>query len=69
MLKPIAIYVLCNNLSILIQDIEYGIEDKVIYRYSDSNKLHKAKIYNCRKGDYFIADKMRFYLNDFCRVG
>lgn len=69
MLKSIANYVICNNLSINIKDIEYGIEDKVIWYWSNSDKLHKAKIYTSRKGDYFIADKTRYYLDEFCRIG
>ena len=68
MLKPIASYAICNSLSINIKDIEYGIEDKVIWYWSNENKLHKAKIYNSRKGDYFMLNKTRFYLSDFCRI-
>ena len=67
MLNSIANYVICNNLSINIKDIEYGIEDKVIWYWSNENKLHKSRIYTSSKGEYFLVDKMRYYLNDFCR--
>ena len=67
MLKSIANYVICNSLSINIKDIEYGIEDKVIWYWSNSDKLHKSKIYNSRKGYYFLVNKMRYYLNDFSK--
>ena len=67
MIKSIANYVICNNISIDIIDIEPGIEDKIIWRWSNENKLHKSKVYTSRKGEYFLVDKMRYYLNDFCR--
>ena len=69
MIKSIASYPLCNNLSINIIDIEYGIEDKVIWRWSNCNKLHKSKVYNSKKGEYFLVDKLRYYLDEFCRLG
>lgn len=65
--KSIATYVICNTLAINITDIQYGIEDKIIWRWSNSDKLHKAKIYNSTKGDYFIVNKLRYYLSEFCR--
>ena len=68
MLNPLACYGICNNLSILIQDVEYGIEDKIIWRWSNEDKVHKAKIYTSRKGDYFLVNKIRHYINDFCRI-
>ena len=68
MLNSIANYVICNNLSINIKDVEYGIENRVIWYWSNSDKLHKAKIYTSRKGDYFIINKMRYYLSEFCRI-
>ena len=69
MLKPIASYALCKSLSINIKDIEYGIEDKVIWYYSNSDKTHKSKIYTSRKGEYFLVNKLRYYLDEFCRLG
>lgn len=65
--NTIASYVICNNLAINITGIEYGIEDKIIWRWSNSNKLHKAKVYTSRKGNYFLVDKIRYYINDFIR--
>lgn len=66
-LNSIANYVICNNLSINITDIEYGIEDKIIWRWSNSNKLHKPKVYTSRKGNYITINKIRYYLSDFIK--
>ena len=69
MLKTVATYVICNNLSINIIDIEYGIEDKILWKWSNSDKLHKTKIYNSRKGRYyFLVDKIRYYLDEFINL-
>ena len=66
--NTIATYVMCNNLSINIKDIEHGIEDKVIWYWSDEKKLHKSKIYISTKGCYFMVNKVRYYLSEFCRI-
>ena len=63
--NTIATYGICNNLSINIINIEYGIEDNIIWKWSNCDKIHKAKIYVSRKGDYFMVNKMRYYLSDF----
>ena len=66
--KPIAIYGVCNTLSVVIYDIDYDINDHIIWSYSDENKLHKSKIYYSADDSYFIHKNHRFYLNEFIRI-
>lgn len=69
-LKPISVYTMNNFGGIEILDIEYGIDDKIIYRYNfgqPETKIHKAKIYyGINDGDvpYFNTKHGKIYLND-----
>ena len=50
----IAYKCLCNNLGIIIDDIINGIEDYVIFHYTNSKK-HKVKIYYTNSGRAFLS--------------
>lgn len=69
----IATYCLCNFGGIEILDIEYGINDFVIYRFNfgdnAENKTHKAMIYGTNTGRlYFNTNyKQRIYLDECIR--
>lgn len=59
-----------NNLALYIIEVEYGIDDKVVFRFSNEEKERKAKIYNNVKGEaYFKIRGKRYYLKDFMKVG
>lgn len=59
---------------IAIYDIEYGIDDYVIWRYehgeSKPNKLRKSKIYYTVSSGraYFKVNGRREYLDEFMRM-
>ena len=63
----IATYVICNNLAINIIGVDYGINNSIIWCWNNEEKQHKTKIYTSRKGNYFLVDKIRYYINDFIR--
>lgn len=67
-LKPISVYTICNFGGIEILNIEYGIDDRIIYRYNFGQpeiKHHKAKIYYSVNGlPYFKTKYGRIYLDD-----
>lgn len=67
----IATYCMCNFGGIEILNIEYGINDSVIYRYNfgDAGKAHKARIYSTNTGRvYFNTNyKQRVYLDECIR--
>ena len=63
-----AVYGLSNNAALLILDIEFGINDYVIYKESWSNKLHKVKIYDSATGSYFKWNNWRIKLNECMRT-
>ena len=62
---------LTNFHSMEIIEIEFGIDDKVVYRYSNETKTHKAKIYNTIKTgrSYFKVKGVRYFLDEFMKVG
>ena len=67
----IAVYGICNTLSVLIFDIENGINNSVIWRFSNEEKLHKSRIYYQQHDDdraFFSYSGKRFYLDEFMRV-
>ena len=62
---------------LMIKDIEYGIENKVIanyFYYSEveekiiEEKSRKYKVYTTNKGCYFNYKGVRYYLSDFIRT-
>lgn len=50
-----------------ILDILYGVEDKIIWRYSTDKKIHYTKIYYKNRA-YFKADNRKIYLDECLRV-
>jgi hypothetical protein len=60
---------LCNNASILIIDVLYGIEDKIVWKYSFENKIHKSKLYTTTTDrSYFLINGRREYLEEYIRT-
>ncbi len=70
--KVVAVYCESNFSGIEILDIEYNINDLIIYRYNfgEPQKAHKAKIYYNSLGEpYFKTCKgYRVYLKDCMKV-
>jgi hypothetical protein len=67
----IASMTICNTLAIIILDIEFGIDDYIIFKYSNDKRKRKAKIkydYN-RQSYYFTSHGYRYYLDEFIREG
>lgn len=71
------VYNFTASSGLMIKDIDYGIEDKVVanfFYFSDledkviEEKSRKYKIYTTNKGSYFNYKGIRIYLNDFIRV-
>ena len=60
---------LCNNTSILIIDVLYGIEDKIVWKYSFEDKIHKTKLYTTTTNrNYFLIKGKREYLEEYIRI-
>lgn len=53
-----------------ILDIEYGINDKVVWKWSDEKKIHKNIIYYTQSSGraYFKNNGTRYYLDEFVRL-
>ena len=75
--KNIYVYNFTSGSGLMIKDIEYGIEDKIVvsfFYYSEvkeekiEEKERKYKLYTTNKGSYFNYKGVRMYLNDFIRV-
>lgn len=71
------VYNFTASSGLMIKDIDYGIEDKVIanfFYFSDledkviEEKSRKYKVYTTNKGSYFNYKGLRIYLSDFIRV-
>lgn len=64
------IYGICNTLSLCVLDIEYGIDDRIVYSFSNNfDKVYKRKVYYNAGGDaYFITQIGRVYLNEVLSV-
>lgn len=66
MSNAIAVYGISNNAGLAILNIEYGIEDYVIYADPLDYK-HRAKIYYTDR-PYFMYGRMRVNLDECIRV-
>ena len=62
-LKVIGSISITNSLALEVYGYEYGVDDKIIYKYSNENKFRKAKLYENKKGIYFNTPIGRTYLN------
>ena len=63
-----------SNIAVLdINNIEYGINDKVILSLRTGDKIIKAgiirQVYYTKKGGYINAFKRRLYLHEFIKAG
>ena len=76
-MENVYVYNFTVGSGLMIKDIEYGIEDKIVvnyFYYSEvENKVieeneRKYKVYTTNKGSYFNYKDVRMYLNDFIRV-
>ena len=55
--------------TIFIYDINYNINDCVIFKHARQKRLHKAKFRYDRQGNaYFITYGSKYYLSDFLRL-
>ena len=57
-----------NNLALEVYGYEYGINDKIIYKYSGENKFRKARLYENTKGIYFNTPTGKTYLSEIIRI-
>ena len=64
----IAYYSVTNILGILILDIKYGIDDTIIWRYSNESKIRKSKLKETKEGIKFRVGRQWFYLSEFTKV-
>ena len=71
------VYNFTASSGLMIKDIEYGIDEKVIanfFYYSEvegkviEEKERKYKIYTTNKGSYFNYKGVRMYLSNFIKV-
>lgn len=66
----IGVLTLTNNLALEVLEIEYGIDDYVIYKFSNDIKARRGKLYTTVKGrSYFKVRGTRYYLDEFMKVG
>ena len=64
-----AIQPICNDLSIKIYDISYGIERYVIYQWGNEEHLNKSKLSVNNRGDVQFRISHTWYrIDDFMRV-
>ena len=56
------------GLSIIIDDIEYGINDRVVWRWADESRQHKSRIYHTVNDSYFKINGQRHNLSEFIRA-
>ena len=59
---------LCNGASILILYFIHGISDRIAWKYSFEDKIHKTKIYTTATDrSYFLINGKREYLEEYLR--
>ena len=67
--EPMGICTLSNFGGVTIYNIEYGIEDYVIYRWFNEDRLYKSKLKVNKEGDYvFRIGNVWYNLNEFIKV-
>lgn len=67
--KAIAYYNIGILDTIFIYDIEYSINDFVVYRHTRQKRLYKAKIRYDKQGNaYFITYGSKYHIADFLRL-
>ena len=67
--KPLGICTLSNFGGVTIYNIEYGIEDYVIYKWFNEEILYKSKLKVNKEGEsVFRIGNIWYNLNEFMRV-
>ena len=67
--EPLGICTLSNFGGVTIYNIEYGIEDYVIYRWFNEERLYKSKLKVNKEGEsIFRIGNVWYNLNEFMRV-
>ncbi len=67
--EPLGICTLSNFGGITIYNIEYGIEDYIIYRWYNEEILYKSKLKVNKEGEsVFRIGNIWYNLNEFMRV-
>ena len=67
--EPMGICTLSNFGGVTIYNIEYGIEDYIIYRWFDEEILYKSKLKVNKEGEsVFRIGNTWYNLNEFMRV-
>lgn len=69
--QPLATLCMCNFGGIAVMEVQYGINDYVIVcdNYGDGYKnITKNMIHYNTKGDYFVRNGQRYYLQGFMRT-
>lgn len=67
--EPMGICTLSNFGGISIYNIEYGIEDYIIYRWYNEERLYKSKLKVNKEGEsVFRIGNIWYNLNEFIKV-
>ena len=67
--EPMGICTLSNFGGVTIYNIEYGIEDYVIYRWFNEERLYKSKLKVNKEGEsVFRIGNVWYNLNEFIKV-
>lgn len=64
--KAIAVYV--GYVTIFIYGIEYGINDRITWRYFDESRMHCSMVHYSDHGDYFKANGRRIRLDQCMKL-
>lgn len=67
--EPMGICTLSNFGGVTIYNIEYGMEDYIIYKWFNEEILYKSKLKVNKDGDYvFRIGNVWYNLNEFIKV-
>ena len=67
--EPMGICTLSNFGGVTIYNIEYGMEDYIIYKWFNEERLYKSKLKVNKDGDYvFRIGNVWYNLNEFIKV-
>lgn len=70
--KPIGVYAICNWGGLVVLDIEYGIDDKIVTAFDGGETrqhIRRTKIHTTPSGRSCVRRYgVRYYLDDIMRV-
>lgn len=67
--EPMGVCTLSNFGGVTIYNIEYGMEDYIIYKWFNEERLYKSKLKVNKDGDYvFRIGNIWYNLNEFIKV-